>query len=120
MQRRIGTLLLVAFVALGGRAMCPDGIGSCLKIEASRHDCCAPDASLSTHDCCCKGSSNTADAQDPARDRTAQISQTAHAVAFFDAVATLDAAAAMPTLIRPYTAHGPPDTLVSQHTALLL
>ncbi|MCK6553375.1 hypothetical protein L6Q96_02125 [Candidatus Binatia bacterium] len=120
MSRRVGTLLLAAFVALGGRALCPDGVGSCLRIEVPQHDCCARDAALATHDCCCKGSRNAADAQDATRDRTAQISQTAHAVALVDGVATLDAATAMPALMRPGSAHGPPETLVSHHTALLL
>ena len=120
MSRRVGTLLLVAFVALGGRAMCPDGVGSCLKIETSRHDCCARDASLSTQDCCCKGSRNTADAQDSARDRTAQMTQAAHAVGLIDVVAVIDAGAAALTPGLPGARYGPPDTLVSQHTALLL
>jgi len=122
MQRRIGTLLLVAFVALGGRALCPDGVGSCLRleVETSRHDCCARDAALSTPDCCCKGSRNTADAQDAARAHTLQVSQTAQAVALVGGVTAIDAASAAPTLALPGAAHGPPDTLVSHHTALLL
>ena len=120
MSRQIGTLLLVACVALGGRALCPNGVGSCLQIETSRHDCCARDAALGARDCCCKGSRNTADTQDAAHDRIAQLSHAAHVVGLVHAVAASGAGAAASTPSLPATRHGPPDTLVSHHTALLL
>lgn len=117
MRQRAASMLLIALVVLAGVARGPCPLGNC-AMSARNMDCCARDGW--TAPSCCDGAER---AQAPAPPSAAirAIDSLSH-LAAEPAPAVLGAPALClaDALMRFAAAAVPPNTLIAQHTALLL
>jgi hypothetical protein len=118
MVRRLATLILIAAVALAGLVRCPKAM-ACSVAHRGAHDCCGDKTRLAQPDCC-SGAARDAS-------RLPGVSTLDHQEVAGPAAVLAALPAAAPSL--PGTASistplaaslGPPRSLLSHHTALLL
>lgn len=119
MARRLGTLVLVAAVALSGLLSCPRGVTACSVARHTSHDCCKSATTVRTNECRCGGHHEGAAA-------IGSAPQHGHSPAKLLVSATVPGAIAPPecSVARAWYSlrHGlaPPDTPITQHTRLVL
>ena len=117
MSRRLGILILVAFVAVAGRVVCPRGVSTCLVMQEASHDCCAGASWRAPADCCCKGTQRVAEAADL---HALQLRTTAMAASVFTIDADPGCHRSFALRVDLMGGLGPPDTPTNRHTTLLL
>ena len=120
MSRRLGILLLAAFVAVAGRAVCPRGMYSCFVFQEARHDCSGDGAALSARDCCCKGTQRLSEASGAADLRTEHTARALSAVSFAAILPDVERCPCGGAFLQLARGLGPPDTPISRHNTLLL
>jgi len=117
MRRRLASILLVLTVALTGLTVCPRGGWSCMMMRQPSPDCCGQRIALRAGDCCCGPATHMVS---PALG-TADQHDHLPATSLLNAPILLTAVcgAAPPPSVHPHRLPLP-DTLFTQHTALLL
>ena len=120
MFRRLGILLLLVAVTFSATATCPRQVAACSMVRQAAHDCCNQRTMLRSNDCCCNASHQlTSQAINT-------VPQDKHAsVALVAAVShllpcPLHTTESISTSAPLADGADPPDTLVTQHTQLLL
>jgi hypothetical protein len=121
MSRRLAIVLLTAFVALSGRAVCARGVGTCLAFRPARHDCCRPQVGVSAHTCCC-AVARASDVSGAVELRTEHVHRVLAAgpCGMLPSAADPDCRARADACARRLRALGPPDTPLDRHDTLLL
>lgn len=116
MLRRVGTLLLVVAIALGGMVSSACASAHCAKMTRARMRCC-PTEGLRAARTCCGGAIAPATIADAAAlERAPQMPPLA-ALPVPTAVTAPPTTTAAPIRVQ---ALGPPTSLVDRHTSLLL
>jgi len=118
--RRLTIVLLVATVLLAGTTACPRNAASCTVAMRAHHACCEH-AALRSSDCCCKDTQPTPLLSTTVGPAPQDFSHTLVALPV-GCVPPLPTLARVSGVSQARSDHGlaPPDTLVLQHTQLLL
>jgi hypothetical protein len=120
MPEVLARLLLVATVVLAGVGTCPRRAPACDQSLRAAHQCCAP--ALRAGTCCCRGAHGDA----PLLATPAQTHQDRHATKILTSAALHPIVPPVSSALRSTgdaredPGLSPPDTLINQHTSLLL
>jgi len=119
MVRRIAILVLVSFVAVAAGAACPQGAAACPVARRAVRDCCAHHTVTRDATCCCARGALSAT---PTLTSAEQATHGVYAPSLAGLSAVPCAAPPLNPLAVVTRGRGlaPPDTLIAQHTALLL
>ena len=118
MVRRIATVLLVFAVALGGLVSTACANATCAQMTRARMRCCPTDGLQQARNCCDTSVGKATPAPPAALERTPEA-PAPMVLPVILAVAAAPAANAPPAAV-PHAGLGPPDSLLRQHTSLLL
>lgn len=118
MLRRLGTALLVVALACGGLVSSACGATSCAQMTRARMRCCPVDGIQQARSCCAGHLGKAAPAAAAALERAPQAPAPLALPARVPAT-TAVVISASPRAVPP-PGSGPPDSLLRQHTSLLL
>lgn len=118
MLRRVGTALLVVVIALGGLMSSACATTSCAQMTRARMRCCPVDGIQQARSCCDGRLGKAAPAPAAALERAPQAPLPLALPARLPA--TTAALLSAPLTAAPPPGIGPPDSLLRQHTCLLL